>query len=218
MENSHTPEKDFSEQIITYWMEDCLNDVVSKNVFQFCKLHSMEESQFYAHFSSLDHLQSKIWVTLFQSALSLLVASENFAKYDEKNKLISLYITLFETFTLNRSYLIESLPKDLKDFKQLKQLHLLRKELKEFSKSHLYSMNQTIVSEKLSSITHPIMEEGIWVQFLFILHFWVHDTSPNFEKTDIIIEKSVVTSFDLMNTKPLESLVDLGKFLWKERM
>jgi len=79
-------------------------------------------------------------------------------------------------------------------------------------------MNQTIVSEKLSSITQPIMEEGIWVQFLFILHFWVHDTSPNFEKTDIIIEKSVVTSFDLMNTKPLESLVDLGKFLWKERM
>ena len=84
MENSHTLEKDFSEQIITYWMEDCLNDVVSKNVFQFCKLHSNKESQFYAHFSSLDHLQSKIWVTLFQSALSLLVASENFAKYDEK--------------------------------------------------------------------------------------------------------------------------------------
>ncbi|NDF60760.1 MAG: TetR/AcrR family transcriptional regulator, partial [Crocinitomicaceae bacterium] len=115
-------------------------------------------------------------------------------------------------------YLIESLPKDLKDFKQLKQLHLLRKELKEFSKRHLTSMHQNMISEKLSSFTQPIMEEGIWVQFLFLLHFWAHDTSPNFEKTDIIIEKTVVTSFDLMNTKPLESLVDLGKFLWKEKM
>ena len=218
MEKTQTLEKDFSEQIITFWMEDRLNNITFSNVYQFCKLHSIEEPHFYAHFSSLEHLESKIWVALFKSAETLLISSENFSTYSEKNKLISLYLTLFETFTLNRSYLIESLPKDLKDFKQLKQLHLLRKELKEFSKRHLTSMHQNMISEKLSSFTQPIMEEGIWVQFLFLLHFWAHDTSPNFEKTDIIIEKTVVTSFDLMNTKPLESLVDLGKFLWKEKM
>jgi CoA:oxalate CoA-transferase len=34
--------------------------------------------------------------------------------------------------------------------------------------------------------------------------------------TDILIEKSVNTVVDILDTKPLESLFDLGKFLWKE--
>ena len=44
------------------------------------------------------------------------------------------------------------------------------------------------------------------------------DNSKAFEKTDIIIEKSVNTVVDLLDTKPLENLLDLGKFLWKEKM
>jgi len=62
-----------------------------------------------------------------------------------------------------------------------------------------------------------VFSEGAWIQFLFILKFWLEDTSKSFEKTDIIIEKSVNTVVDLLDTKPLESLLDLGKFLWKER-
>ena len=37
------------------------------------------------------------------------------------------------------------------------------------------------------------------------------------EKTDVLIEKSVNTVVSLLDTKPLESLIDLGKFLWKEK-
>jgi hypothetical protein len=49
-----------------------------------------------------------------------------------------------------------------------------------------------------------------------ILKFWIEDTSKGFEKTDILIEKTVNTAFDLMQTQPLERVIDLGKFLWKE--
>ena len=48
------------------------------------------------------------------------------------------------------------------------------------------------------------------------LKFWLDDTSSNFEKTDIFIEKSVDTSFEFLEVKPLKKLVDLGKFLFKE--
>ncbi len=44
------------------------------------------------------------------------------------------------------------------------------------------------------------------------------DTSASFEKTDVFIEKSVRASFDLIDTTPLKSLVDLGKFLYKEKI
>ncbi|MDG1503318.1 MAG: TetR/AcrR family transcriptional regulator, partial [Flavicella sp.] len=44
------------------------------------------------------------------------------------------------------------------------------------------------------------------------------DSSPSFEKTDVLIEKSVQASFDAMNTQPVKSFIDLGKFIVKERM
>ena len=50
------------------------------------------------------------------------------------------------------------------------------------------------------------------------LKFWLEDTSSSFEKTDIFIEKAVNTSFDLISVQPIKSIIDLGKFLFKEKM
>ncbi|MFT6930871.1 MAG: hypothetical protein ACJAQ7_002366 [Sediminicola sp.] len=44
----------------------------------------------------------------------------------------------------------------------------------------------------------------------------MNDSSPAFEKTDLAIEKSVTTIFDLFDNTPLESILDFGKFLYKE--
>ena len=49
------------------------------------------------------------------------------------------------------------------------------------------------------------------------MKYWLEDTSPSFERTDIFIEKAVTTSFDLMNITPLKSVLDLGKFLFKDK-
>lgn len=46
----------------------------------------------------------------------------------------------------------------------------------------------------------------------------MEDTSSSFEKTDLVIEKSVRAVFDLFETTPLESVFDFGKFIWKEKM
>ena len=72
--------------------------------------------------------------------------------------------------------------------------------------------------KKATMISNPILSEGAWIQFLAILKFWINDSSTAFESTDILIEKSVNTVVDLLNSKPLEGLLDLGKFLWKEKM
>jgi hypothetical protein len=50
------------------------------------------------------------------------------------------------------------------------------------------------------------------------LKFWIDDTSPGFEKTDIFIEKSVNTSFDVLNVAPIRTLIDFGKFIFKEKI
>jgi hypothetical protein len=72
--------------------------------------------------------------------------------------------------------------------------------------------------DKFKTIQEKAIKESAWIQFLMILKFWVEDESPAFEKTDIFIEKSVKASFELMNITPIESLIDLGKFLYKEKI
>ena len=46
----------------------------------------------------------------------------------------------------------------------------------------------------------------------------MEDNSAGLENTDVAIEKSVRAIFDVFDTQPLESVLDFGKFLWKEKM
>ena len=72
--------------------------------------------------------------------------------------------------------------------------------------------------ETIEKIQDKGIQEGFWLQFLMIIKYWIEDTSSSFEKTDLFIEKSVLASFDVLETKPAKSIMDLGKFLLKEKM
>jgi hypothetical protein len=204
------------DQIITLYMNAVLESNHSpKNIFLFCKENGIEEADFYCHFSSFDHLKQEIWLKFFENAVDTIQKEESFAKYTDKNKLLTLYFTLFEILTLNRSYLLFSLKEHHEGFKNWKDLKLFRNHFKEFIVT-IIEANPKEGFLKLEKFTKPVFSEGAWIQFLFILKFWLDDTSKSFEKTDMIIEKSVNTVVDLLDTKPLESVIDLGKFLWKE--
>ena len=81
-------------------------------------------------------------------------------------------------------------------------------------KSYLSTKQQ----EKLQNFQEKAFLEASWIQLLLTLKFWLDDSSPSFEKTDIYIEKSVKASFELMNIAPIDSLIDFGKFIFKEKI
>ena len=51
---------------------------------------------------------------------------------------------------------------------------------------------------------------------MLLMKFWLSDTSKGFEKTDALIEKSVNVVFEVFDNTRLDTILDLGKFLWKE--
>lgn len=204
-------------QIISLYMNDVLeHNEDLKNVYTFCKKHTIEESDFYSFFGSLEAVKQAIWIKFFENAVANIEKEPSFESYSDKNKLLTLYFTLFEILTLNRSYVLFSLNENNQGIKNLKNLKGFRTHFKEFISSIIES-NSSMVNDKVTKVTRPVFSEGAWIQFLFLLKFWMDDTSKSFEKTDILIEKSVNTVVDLLDTKPLESLFDLGKFLWKEK-
>lgn len=203
--------------IVSLYVKSVLeNNQPPQNIYLFCKENAIEESEFYSFFGSFENLRQTVWVKFFENAKSTIAKEPAYAGYSNKNKLLALYFTLFEILTLNRSYILYSLKDNKEGLKNLLDLKLFRSQFKDYVAELMRSEKSLIKNEKTRKVTEPIFSEGAWLQFLFILKFWIDDSSKGFEKTDIVIEKSVNTVIDLLDTKPLENLIDLGKFLWKE--
>lgn len=206
------------DQLIEMYMNTVLEkNETPKNVYLFCKENSVEEADFYSFFNSLDALKETIWVKFFENTINTLHKDTNYAGYENRNKLLSLYFTFFEILTLNRTYVYYALKDNKEGLRNLKQLTSLRNHFKDYIVDILKSA-ETEKDSKIKKVTTPLFSEGAWLQFLFILKFWLDDRSKGFEKTDIMIEKAVKATFDILDTTPLESLFDLGKFIWKERV
>ena len=206
------------ENVISFYMDYFLEHNKKPNtVYQFTKLNNFEEAEFYKHFTNFETIDETIFEVFFEQTLQLLQKSDDYENYDAKTKLLSFYYTFFELLTANRSFVVAILNHDKNQLKNIKKLDLLRKHLKNFFQS-LEIDKLDLQQEKLIEIQEKSMSEMAWIQFALLMKFWIDDTSSSFEKTDIFIEKSVNASFDLMDIKPLKSLFDLGKFMWKEKV
>jgi len=204
--------------IINAYMEYVLTyDEQPKTVFAFAKNNVMEEQKFYEFFASFDALEKDIFKIFFDKAHDILEKSEDYLSFDTRNKLLSFYYTFFEILTANRSYVIYALEGHKNSLKTLRTLAHLKSRFANYIE-HLNIQTIDLRQEQLQKLQDRGLKESAWLQLLITIKFWMDDTSPSFEKTDVFIEKSVRASFDLIDTTPLKSLVDLGKFLFKEKM
>jgi len=193
------------------------NNSKPSSVYLFAKENKFEETLFYKHFGSFEAIEKSIFGTFFELTIQTLSKSEDYESFDARNKLLSFYFTFFENLTANRSFMVILLKHNKEKFKQLSLLADFKKMFTEY----VDSLNIETIDFKQKNITQiqrKSIKESAWVQFLVTLKFWLNDSSASFEKTDIFIEKSVNTTFDLIDTTPLKSIIDFGKFLYKEKM
>ncbi|QTD38521.1 TetR/AcrR family transcriptional regulator [Polaribacter batillariae] len=206
------------DQLINWYMEFVLeNNHQPKSVFSFAKENNFEESDFYKFYGSFEAIEEAIFSEFFHHTIKILHKSEEFENYDARNKLLIFYFTFFEILTANRSYVVYALEDSKKDIKKLKSLKNLRKQYTQFVED-LNIERIELKQETLEKIQNTSIKESSWMHLLITLKFWLDDTSPSFEKTDIFIEKSINARFDLMDIKPLKSIIDFGKFILKEKV
>lgn len=216
--NSKVKKKPTAEKIIGWYMEDVLeNEKTPRSVFKFAKQHEITEQDFYQFFGSFENLRNEIWKKFYENSITVMEKSPEFQSFTNREKLLTLYYTLFEVFTANRSYILFTLNQHEMPLKNLEQLKGFRRQIKSFGKELVSDANHD-KSFKLLQKNEMIFAEAVWIQFLFLLNFWKNDNSANFESTDVAIEKSVNTAFDVFDNTPLERVIDFGKFLWKEKM
>ncbi|MDF0708884.1 TetR family transcriptional regulator C-terminal domain-containing protein [Flagellimonas okinawensis] len=205
------------EKIVDLFMESVLdNEKVPSSVFKFCKEHKIKEEEFYGFFGSFEILQQSIWNKFFDNSYGLMVKNKQYSSMTNEEKMLTFFFTFFENLSLNRSYVLFIMQEHKYSLEGLMQLKGLRKKFKDFASTLIEERNEE-KNLKMFKYNAPLFSEGAWLQFLFILKFWMEDGSPGFEKTDIAIEKSVTTVFQIFESTPLEKIVDFGKFLYKEK-
>ena len=188
-----------------------------KNIFVFAKENHFDEKEFYQFFSSFEHLEKEILKHFFQKSLELSLEIEGYEDMIAKERLLNLYFIFFENLTMNRSLVLMILGK--KNLSTVQKLHELKSEHQKFIKT--LDFNDLEILEKakdsIKNFNEKSREEALWLHFLSIIEFWQKDESPSFEKTDLFIEKTIDTGFEFLNNEPLKKIIDLGKFLWKEK-
>jgi hypothetical protein len=200
--------KNLQNNIIKAYMNYVLeNNQHPPSVYHFSKDHDFSEAEFYDHFGSFQSIEKTIFTSFFDHTLDLLTKNQEYQTFDAQNQLLSFYYTFFEVLKANRSYVLMALNNGKPNLAALGILHGLREVYKKY-----------VDDLDIPTIKQKGLTEISWQQLLFTMNFWIGDSSTGFEKTDIFIEKSIKTSFELIDITPLKSLIDLGKFFIKEKI
>ena len=187
-----------------------------RNVYLFAKENNFEEKEFYHYFSGFEQIESEILNHLFTKSLELASEVNSSSEVTTKEKLLNVYYIFFENMTMNRSLVLSILGSN--KIQNIKTLQKLRETHKQFVNTLDFNEWEMIekAKEDIRKFNEKSRQEALWLHLVSAIDFWKKDTSPDFEKTDIFIEKTVDTGFELMDNEPLRKVFDLGKFLWKE--
>jgi len=184
------------------------------SVFRFAKDQGFKEDEFYQYFGSFEALEKSIWKEYIDQTRSGMEADENYQSFSTREKILTFYFMLAETLKADRSFVLHQL-------KGWKNPSSTPKFLKGFKGSFEAWINSVLNEGKGSGeiANRPFLDQRydmlFWIHLMFILQFWSHDESANFEKTDAAIEKSVNLAFDLIGKGVLDSAIDFGKFIYQ---
>ncbi|HFI4797909.1 TetR family transcriptional regulator C-terminal domain-containing protein [Elizabethkingia anophelis] len=205
------------ERIIELYGDYLLNEGERpKNVYAFAKEHNFEEHEFYHYFSGIEQIEREIPDHIFKKSLELASEVNSSHEITTKEKLLNVYYIFFENLTMNRSLVLAILGSG--KINSIKTLQTLRKTHREFVMTLDFKEWEMIdkAKESIRDFNEKSRQEALWFHLVGAIEFWKKDTSPDFEKTDIFIEKTIDTGFELLDNEPLRKVFDLGKFLWKE--
>lgn len=182
------------------------------SVYAFAKQNEIPEEEFYTLFGSFNSIEKKVWTDLVVRAITEIKMQEVWNQYTSREKALSFFYSFFELAKTKRSFITYTSRKAGRSFSTPQILEGLKYEFNQFSAEII---QDGIESGELADrrFFADRYKDALWIQFLFVLNFWVNDTSAGFEKCDEAIEKGVNVTFDLFQRSPIDALFDYGKFL-----
>ncbi|MEY2792568.1 MAG: hypothetical protein RJA76_560 [Bacteroidota bacterium] len=188
-----------------------------KSLYAFAKSLQLEEKDLYPHFTSFDGLESIIWSSKIQKTIENCQKDPIYQGYSVREKYLSFVFSFFQELLNERSFFVQNWKLIAKPTFGIPEA---LKSANEVYMSFMQNLMEEAIERqevKARKYIDKKYADGLWLQFIMIIQFWVKDSSPNFEKTDEFIEKSIQASFELLGVTAFDSLLDLGKFLFQNK-
>jgi len=199
-----------------------INDEKPKSVYSFVKKLKITEADFYEFYASFESIEKNIWVELTLETISTIEEQEVWNQYSSRERILAFFYSYVEVLKKQRSFIIYTLKSHISKFSTPDALSGVKPIFENFAEEIL---NEGLESGELANrkFLSKKYKDAVWLQFGFILNFWINDNSAGFEKTDEAIEKGINVTFDLFERSPLDNLLEYGKFLsrngkFKEKM
>jgi len=190
-----------------HWLEE---GEAPASVFAFCKSLKMKERDFYSEFASFDAVESAFWEAQIEQVRRAVEAGKEWATFSAQQRLLAFLYAYFEHALDHRSLaLLRIKPLRLIEHPQL--LHGFEASYRAFIAEiikHAHEQREIADRGRLNTF-YP---EAFLFHFRFLIEENLKDTSPGFERTDALIEKTVKLAFDLLKAQALESAVDLARW------
>lgn len=188
------------------------NDEKPKSVYSFTKKLKITEADFYTFYSSFESIEKMIWVDLLTQTITEIQTQELWDQYSSREKMLSFFYSYIELLKGNRSFVAYSLKYQKKKLGTPEVLSGVKPIFENFAEGII---NEGLESGELADrkFLSKRYKDALWVQYAFILNFWLDDDSTGFEKTDEAIEKGIQVTFDLFQRSPIDNLFEYGKFL-----
>lgn len=193
-----------------------------KSVYNFAKKLKITEAAFYKIYGSFDAIEKGVWEDLTIATILKIKEQEVWPQYSSREKMLSFFYSFLELLKSKRSFIIYTLKKHPK--------RLTVPDVLTGAKSEFLSFSEDVINEGLDSgeltdrkFFSKRYKDALWLQFAFIINFWMDDDSKDFEKSDEAVEKGINVTFDLFQRSPIDNLFEYGKFLtrngkFKEKM
>ncbi|RCH55671.1 TetR/AcrR family transcriptional regulator [Mucilaginibacter hurinus] len=189
-------------------------DEQPKSVYIFAKKNKMAEDEFYRYFGSFNAVEQNIWADFAKKTIFEIKSQEVWVQYSAREKALSFFYAFFELIKANRSFVVYSVKKQPRTLSVPAIFEPLKDIFEDFADEILKEGLETgeLSDRKFFAKRY---KDALWLQFGFLLNFWIKDNSAGFEQTDEAIEKGVNVTFDLFQRSPIDNLIDYGKFLYK---
>lgn len=182
---------------------------VPETVRIFTKHLKISDDDFFKHFGSLRNIEKSIWDGYYQQTFKVIQNDPEFEEMDAREKHLSFLFTFLEVIKSDRSYILFKL--------EDKKPHELPSEMaqtqKIISQSDIeWAKTFDHLPGKAQNITQSAYKQVLWSHTIATLFFWIKDDSANATDTDVFIEKTTRTAFDIGELPALDSIIDLSKF------
>ena len=188
------------------------HDEKPKSVYSFTKKLKVSEADFYNYYASFESIEKMIWVELLIEAIGEIQGQELWTQYSSREKMLSFFYSYVELLKGHRSFVRYSLKSHGKKLSTPEVLSGVKPIFENFAEQII---EEGIESGELADrkFFAKRYKDALWIQYAFILNFWLDDDSQGFEKTDEAIEKGIQVTFDLFQRSPIDNLFEYGKFL-----